>query len=204
MYYFLESFSSNGSLGYDGNRGLGLDNKSRGGTQSIRQKPYNMDSDNLNNGQRQNSMISEGLKMRPPSGLKNRNKQIYNVSENQNTRKRQNTVTSDFQDFPNLTQIKTNPSAKRTERLRQKPLPPSLNEDNSQQINDNIENSGMVNYNTMSFRKCCINGNCRMLKDGEECGIEDIFVSNLYQVQRYIMFKSLIIFYAVIVIVILL
>ncbi|EPZ62130.1 hypothetical protein H477_5691, partial [[Clostridium] sordellii ATCC 9714] len=49
-----KSFSSNGSLGYDGNRGLGLDNKSRGGTQSIRQKPYNMDSDNLNNGQRQN------------------------------------------------------------------------------------------------------------------------------------------------------
>ncbi|XP_060837458.1 uncharacterized protein LOC132919695 [Rhopalosiphum padi] len=144
-----KSFSSNGSLGYDGNRGLGLDNKSRGGTQSIRQKPYNMDSDNLNNGQRQN--------------------------KNQNTRKRQNTITSDFQDFPNLTQIKTNPSAKRTERLRQKPLPPSLNEDNSQQINDNIENSGMVNYNTMSFRKCCINGNCRMLKDGEECGIEDIF-----------------------------
>jgi hypothetical protein len=154
-------------------------------------------------------------------GLNNRNKQIYNVSENQNTRKRQNTITSDFQDFqdfPNLTQIKTNPSAKRRKRLRQKPLPPSLNEDNSQQINDNIENSGMVNYNktpfndrdingqriSMSFRKCCINGNCRMLKDGEECGIEDIFVSNLDQVQRYIMFKSLIIFYTVIVIVILL
>ncbi|XP_026812104.1 uncharacterized protein LOC113553133 isoform X2 [Rhopalosiphum maidis] len=174
-----KSFSSNDSLGYDGNRGLGLDNKSRRGTQSIRQKPYNMDLGDLHNGQRQNSMISE---------------------ENQNTRKRQNTVTSDFQNFPNLTQIKMNPSAKHTERLRQKPLPPSLNEDNSQQTNDNVENSGMVNFNknpfndrdiigqrfSMSIRKCCINGNCRILKDGEDCGIEDYFrnIKNTQQLKN--------------------
>jgi len=176
-------FSSDDSLEYNGNRGLDLNSKSRRGTQSVRQKPYNMESGDLNNGQRQNSMISEDLNRRPPSGINNRIKQIDKTSENQNTRKRQSTITPDFQDFP------MNPLPKRTKRLRQKPLPTSLNEDNSQQINDDIENSDVVNYNknpfnnrdiigqrvTMSFRKCCINGNCRMLKDGENCGIEDIF-----------------------------
>ncbi|XP_025204255.1 putative uncharacterized protein DDB_G0286901 [Melanaphis sacchari] len=218
-----KSLSSNASSGYDGNRGLGSNNKSRRGVH-YKRKPYDMVSNNQNSEQMQNNMNSgfsndkslsdldntnyqtemtlddsnikkrnndmtfESLNKRPLSGLNNRNKKNENTSENKNIRERQNSIISDS------TQTKMNLLDRIKENLRQNPLFPKLNEDDSQRINYGNEKSSvtnMMNFNknlfndrgvlgqniNLSFRKCCINGNCRVLKDGEKCGVEDLFTN---------------------------
>lgn len=214
LFCVLEPSSLNNSLGYDRNRGLGLNSKSLSG-KYYRPQP-NMDSDDLNNKQiqnsrstrllnnkplqglyyrnkeidRQNSMTSEDLNSQPSNGLYNIKKQNNKTLKDQNITNRQNSKTSDFRDYPNLTKTKINPSVWRI--ARQKSLAPSSYEDVSQQISVGNDNTNMMNImNSIkqplngqniifkSFRKCCINGECRMLQDEEECKIDDYFVSNL-------------------------
>jgi len=207
--FVLESFSLNNSLGNGRNRELGLNSKSPSDKYYGRQQ-NDMDSDDLNNGQIQNSMSSRFLNNKPRSGQYYRNNGIdrqnsmtsevlnskplndqYNINdqndktlENLNIRKRQNSITSNFQDFPNSTKTKMIPSARRI--VRQKTLSPSSNEDvgNDNSSMMNIMNSIKKPLNEQhivfkQLRKCCINGECRMLQDGEECSIDDYFVSNL-------------------------
>jgi len=206
----------NNSLGYDRHRGLGLNSKSLSG-KYYRQQP-NTDSDDLNNKQiqhsrssrflnnkplkdlyyrnkeidGQNSMTSEDLNSKPLNGLNSIKKQNDKTLKHQNIMNRQNSKTSYFRDYPNLTKtIINNPSVRRI--ALQKSLAPSSNEDVSQQVSVGNENLNIMNImNSIknpsngqnvifkSFRKCCINGDCRMLQDGEECRIDDYFVSNLY------------------------
>lgn len=193
FYCFLDSFRSNDALGYDRNRRSVQDNKSQS-SMNCKQKQNYMDSNNLNNGQMNNNMISSFSNNKPLSDLNNKNMQNDNTSENQGIGKRQNSVISDFQDYPNIKQTIINPLVRRLGSLRQNSLPSSLNKDASQRISDGNENSSITNMmnsnkNTfndpgqnivsMSVRECCINNKCRVLKDGEKCDIEDYFVSNL-------------------------
>lgn len=215
FFFILESFNLNSSLGYERNPRLSLGSKSLSG-KYYGQPSNDMDSDEVNNGQIQNNMSSRFLSNKPQSGLYYRNNGLdklhsmtprvlkskslnglHNINnqndktlEDLNTRKRQNSITSDFQDFPNLSRTKTIPLARHI--VRQKTLSSSSNEDDSQQISVGNDNSSMMNIiNSLkkplneqrivfkSVRKCCINGECRVLKDGEECSIDDYFVSNL-------------------------
>jgi len=165
-------------LGNGRNRGLGLNSKSPSGNY-YEQQPNDMDSEDLNNGQIQNSMSSHFLNNKPLSGVYNRNNGIdrrnsmtsgvpnskrlndlYSINnhndktlEDPSIGKMQNSITSDFQGNDNSSMMNIMKSMK-------KPL-------NGQHIV------------FKSLRKCCINGECRMLKDGEECSIDDYFVSNL-------------------------
>ncbi|XP_060867483.1 putative uncharacterized protein DDB_G0282499 [Metopolophium dirhodum] len=204
-----KSFSLNNSSGYGRNRGLGLNSKSLSG-KYYEQQPNDMDSDDLNNRQIQNSMSSNFLNNKSLSGVHNRNNGIdrqnsmtsgvlnskplnglYDINnqndktlENLNIRKRQNSLTSDFQNFPNSSKTKIIPLPRHM--VRQKTLSSSSNEDNSQQISVDNDNSSM-RMNSIKkplneqhivfkqFRKCCIGGDCRMLQDGEECSIDDYF-----------------------------
>ncbi|XP_022166721.1 uncharacterized protein LOC111031189 isoform X2 [Myzus persicae] len=183
-----KSFSLNNSSGYEKNRGLDLKNKSSRGVYYGRQ-PNDMDSGDLNNDKILNSMMSRFPNNKPLSGLYNKNNPMDLTSRNLNIGKRQNSLTSNFQDIPDLTRTKINPLAKGI--ARQNTLPSSSNEDDSQRIsfgNDNsnmmsmmnsiqkpLNNGGLNGQNIIfkSFRRCCINNECRMLKDGEECSIED-------------------------------
>jgi len=176
----ISSFSSNKLLS-------GLNNSNNSNDQIY----TTLDDPNIQN--RKNRMNLEGLKRKPLSSLSNRNMQNDNTSENKGIGKRQNKIISDIQDFPNIGKTIINPSVRRLGSIRQNSLPPSLNEDDSQRISNGNENSSitnMMNKNTfnnrghkivsISLRQCCINNKCRMLKEGEKCGIEDYFVSNLY------------------------
>jgi len=187
--------SSNNSLGYDRNRGLDLNNKPR---VQYGRKPNYTNLGGLNNDQIQNSMSSGFLNNKPLSGPYNRNNPMDLTSGNLNIGKRQNSMTSNFQGIPDLTKTKINPLASGI--ARQNSLYSSSNEDDSQRITFVNDNSGMMNMmssikkrlndgglNTeniifKSFRKCCINNDlndCRMLKYGEECTMNDHYVSNL-------------------------
>jgi len=148
---------------------------------------------NRNNGiDRQNSMTSRVLNSKPLNGLRQHNININNQNdktlENPNIKKRQNSITSDFQNFPNSSKTKIIPLPKHM--VRQKTLSSSSNEDNSQQISAGNDNLSMMMSSIKKplngqhivfkqFRRCCIGGDCRMLQDGEECSIDDYFVSNL-------------------------
>ncbi|CAH1711628.1 unnamed protein product [Aphis gossypii] len=187
-----KSFSSNDALEFDGNRRSIHDMIS-----SFSNKKPLSDLDNRNNSNDQidttlddpsiqnkkNRMNFEVLNNRPLSSLNSRNMQNGNTSENQGIGKRQNKI-SDIQDFPSIGKTINTPSVRRLGSTRQNSLPPSLNEDDSQGISDGNENSNIMNMmNTfnnrghkivsISLRQCCINNECRMLKEGEQCGIED-------------------------------
>lgn len=203
FYNFLESFSSNDSVGYNRNRGPVQDMiSSFSNNKSLR----GLDKSNNNNDQiditlddpsiqnRKDSMNYKGLNRINLSGLNNRNMQNDNISENQGIGKRQNIIISDIQDLPSMRQTMINPLVRRLGSLRQNSLPPSLNGDDIQRISDGNENSiitSMINSNkstfndggqkivSMTLTECCINNKCRMLKEGEKCDIGDYFVSNL-------------------------
>lgn len=144
---------------------------------------------NRNNGiDRQNSMPSRVLNSKPLNGLRQHNININNQNdktlENPNIKKRQNSITSDFQNFPNSSKTKIIPLPKHM--VRQKTLSSSSNEDNSQQISAGNDNLSMMMSSIKKplngqhivfkqFRRCCIGGDCRMLQDGEECSIDDYF-----------------------------
>jgi len=216
--FVLESFSFNNALGHERNPGLSLGSKSLSG-KYYGQQSDDMDSDEVTNGNRQirdsmssrylsnkpqsdlyytkngldrlkNSMTPRVLKIKSPDGQYNINNQNDKTLEGLNTRKRQNSITSDFQNFPNSSRTKTIPLIRHI--VRQKTFPSSSNEDNSQQISIGNDKLSMMNIlNSLknpsneqrivfqSVRRCCINGECRVLKDGEECSIDDYFVSNL-------------------------
>lgn len=200
-------------------------------------------------------MISGIMNSGPlPGGMYNRNSQINMNSENPNMKKRQNSMTSDFQGFPNLRPMTNSPLARLLSGSRQNNSPSSNDDgqqindgsqrinDDSQQINDNgqrinddgqrvnndskrINNDGQKinddrqrindgdqrtndnsdenndevytsttsnknsvfnpsnfqahNVIAMSDNECCINGNCRVLKNNEECNVGGLFVSKV-------------------------
>ncbi|XP_001948456.2 uncharacterized protein LOC100162791 isoform X1 [Acyrthosiphon pisum] len=138
-----------------------------------------------NNGiDRQNSMTSEVLNSKPLKDLYSMNNQNDKTLEGPSIGKRQNSITSGALNFPNSSKTKIIPLASLM--ARQKTLSPSSNEDDSQQISVGNDNSSMMmnsikiplNEQHIVFkqlRKCCINRECRILQDGEECSINDYF-----------------------------